>query len=369
MNTNNLSTREKVFICIIVIAVLCTVFYMFLLKPQLESISSMETTLRDKQNEVSQYRNFDETIEITNNEVNNAKENVKTSMNDWHDTLIQHEIITDLQNKISISKLYDTNITFANFQQSNIISAGDMASDEKIPTIAESLAMAYLCLMQDSTAKSDIAPESPAPTASAPAASGAPASGDMVLNPDTKSVPVLPDVPPELTVSFEAFKNSLNNLSDEERRSEVQKIMAKSNTNIEKLDISISFQDSSYQSILSFINQINNDNPKIYITSITYSDSTESYISKLNALINEEESQETLKNIFSNVYPSAETMRSQINPKAALKLADDSRVYTGTIVISYFSLVKMQLDSIDNMLVIPENPEAAQQQDTESAKL
>lgn len=389
MNTN-LSTREKVFICIVVIAVLCTVFYMFLLRPQLESIASLELSLTDKQKEVSQYKNFDQTIENTSNEVNTAKETVKKSINDWHDTLIQPEIINDLQSKIYDSKLYDTNITFTNVQQMNIVSAGDMQSEEEIPTIAESLAMAYLCLTQENTESSvqtgSTAP-SPAPAASSsPSASAAPNSGDMVLNPQPPSAAEMPDVPPELTSSFEAFKNSLNNLSDEERRNEVKKIMARSNTNIEKLDISIAFQDSTYQSILSFINSINNDNPKIYITSISYSDSTDSYISKLNAIVQKEQQEEAERqaeeiarleeqirqDFFNNVYPSAETTRAQINPKAAVKnikiTKDDQRFYTGSITISYFSLVKMKLDNIDNM-INDLNPVSEQNQDAESAKL
>ncbi len=377
MNTN-ITIKEKILLCVVAVAALCAIFYMFLLKPQLEAIASAETNLSDKKNEVSQYETFDQIIENTNREVDDYKEKVSKSMQDWHDNLVQHEIMVDLQNKIRKSNLYDTNISFTNVQEMNIISANDITNDEEIPTIAESLAMAYLCLTQKENGETPAAENTE--NASAPASSSENAPNDIILNPQTGNPPEIPDVPAELTQSFETFKQSLAGMSDKEISNEVKKIMAQSNTNIEKLDISISFQDSTYESVLTFLNMINAENPKVYVTSISYSDSTDSYISKLNTAFEEEQEEKREQaekraqeeaarmresGFFDNVYPSAATTRAQIVPTAKFVYKGGSRRYTGSLTISYFSLVKMQFDGIDSMI---ENQDAPAE-DSRSAQL
>lgn len=348
--------KEKVLLCIVAIAALCVAFYFLMLTPQLSSIDSIKTTLADKQSEVAKYKNFDLTIENTSKEVTACKAETAKVMQDWHNTLIQHDIMTDLEDKIRDSKLYDTNITFTNVQQMNIVTAKDLtAKNEAIPDLSESLALAYLCLVNKDTKNDVAAGTSESQTNSGKSGAAKGASGSIVLNPEQGREEALPDVPPELTTSFETFKQSLDGLSDDEIRSKVYEIMAESNTNIQKLDISVAFQDSTYQSILSFLSKIYAENPKIYVTSISYSNSTDNYISKLNAIYQQEqeeaaqkakEEQSQTESFFSNVYPSAQTTRSQINPRATLEYKGVPR-YTGSITISYFSLVKMPIENIN----------------------
>jgi len=398
-----LSMKEKILLCVVAVAVICAVFIMLILKPQRAEMASVQSKLTEKQKEVSQYANFDKTIDDTSKEVGEYKIKVQNTIKEWHDTDIQNDIINDLEDKIKKSSLYDTNITFTNLQQMSITQKNGKTVDET-PSLAESMAMAYLCIMQEERAnakketaektenaavtaapKSTSDPKStsePKATAAAKSKNGKEAQSGIILNPEQPKATKAPDVDPKVIESFENFKKSLAGCSDAEIRGEVEKIMAKSKTNIEKLDVSISFQDSTYESIYEFLNRIEEESPKIYITSISYNDSTEGYVAKLNDLLNQEKAlaEEEAKNpdavnqpgFFENQFPSASVSIAQINQGATVTYTGAPR-YTGTITISYFSLVKMPVDEMEKTLdkVSEKNGKANEksERDKESTKL
>lgn len=371
MEKKPLSLHEKVLLVIVAIAALVTAFYMLVYQPQREQIATLHSDVESKRKEVAQYADFDQTISKANLDAQEYSSKIKSSTATWFSEIKQDEIINELGPKIRNAKLNDSTITFVNTQIAQIAS---MANDNgKTPTLAETLALAYVTIAQEETEKANAAASGTAPAATTaptkapavPAASPTAApSGNSKDNPNALPTEIKDEAQKEELIAaqvqkrFDDLNASLAGLSDDELQKKLNEIVHNTVANVQKLTVVITFKDSTYQSILDFIYSIEANNPSIYISDLSYSDSTETYLKSLEQAAQTEAQeanagsilesgttqQVSTAEIFNSSFPSSSLAASQIMQTASGKLwtkSKNTKFYTGSVTLTYFAISKM----------------------------
>lgn len=365
MERKSLSLHEKVLLAVVAIAGLIVLFYMFLYQPQRDEIAALEVKVEEKKKEVAQFENFDKTIADTNLEIEDYDGKIYEQTLNWFPSIEQDDIIKDIEPKLKKTGLDDTTVTFVNTQIAQISSL--VGEKDKAPTLAEALALAYVTMIQAEATPDPNA--SPAPTASpaakgkaTPAPTATPATSASSIDTDSNKLATEQEktsdsdeqlIAPEVQEKFDALAASMQNLSDAELQAKVKEIAKNNVANIQKLTVAITFSSSTYQNIMDFVHSIEASSPAIYISDISYSDSTEAYISELERKKKEEleKESETLvqgvqevepDELFDNAYPAASLTLSQVmqNKSTLVNYTGPTR-YTGSITLTYFAIAKI----------------------------
>lgn len=358
MERRPLSLHEKVLLVVVGIAGAIALFYMFVYQPQVTEIDSLTTQVAEKRKEVSQFINFDQTIADTNMEIDDYSQKIYEETLNWYSELSQDDIINDLDEKIKLSGLNDSEITFVNTQTAQIASMFD--DPESPPTLADALALAYIGMTQAEATPNPASPTTaPAQnnTSAAPASTPTPTPANGKENQlETDGIPKAIDEPlvaPAVQQKFDELHASLKNLSDAELQKKIREIVDNTVANVQKLTISVSFEMSTYQSITDFLHKVEASKPAIYVSELSYSDSTEDYMDLLNTRYEKELSANaavlaagnetvTPSQLFSNTYPSASVAKSQFNNIQATPTPYDGPMrYTGTVTLTYFAISKI----------------------------
>lgn len=360
MERKPLSLHEKVLLAVVAVAGLITLFYMFIYQPQRDEITTLQSKVNDIKKEVAQFEDFDQTINDTNLEIDDYNQKIYDATLEWYPDIRQDDIIKDLDPKMKKTGLNDSTVTFVNTQIAQIASM--FGEKEEVPTLAEALALAYVDMVQaEATPSPDGSPttEPAKPTTAATAApastNGEKAEGNILATEVDDSDPKEPLVSDEVQKKFDELHASLKELSDEELQKEIQKIVDNTVANVQKLTVSVTFKNTPYQNIMDFVHKVEASSPAIYISEISFDDSTEDYISELEdkaqeeldantATLAEGTEKVTASELFNNTYPASSlalsSLKSSDKNQSLVNYNGPTR-YTGAITLTYFAISKI----------------------------
>ncbi|MCX7714956.1 MAG: type II secretion system protein M [Clostridia bacterium] len=354
MEKKSLSMREKIMLAVVAVIGLIVVFYMFVFKPQREDISLLQSKVTQKEQEVKKYINFDDTIAATNAEVDELDKKIRDATSKWYPRIKQENIIKDLEPDMKNTNLNNSTISFVNSQVAQIAS---LSQSGETPTLAEALTLAYLTMLESAQNETAASPKpavspTPAPTAT-PSGSNDKNATTLSSEPKKKDNTQEKVIDPSVQQKFDALNASLKNLSDKDLQMKINEIVLNNTANVQKLTVSIYFQDSTYQSIMDFMHNIEAASPSIYITDLTYADSTEEYVKKLEdeakAAANQavQAQQTTVADLLQTNQSYSTQKISQVQEAPIISYNGPSR-YSGSFTLTYFAIAKIHGDDQQN---------------------
>ncbi len=349
-----LSQREKVLLILVAIAALSALFYFCVYKTQVEKMATIRSQITENKKTLNELKGFDGQLKALEKEVDQLDADIELATKDWFPSLKQDIIIKDLENKLKATNLTDTVIQFTSSQETNI---AKFDGKENPPTIAEALTLSFVTLMQEQPAENTAAAsdesltetatnliENVADALSAPTPTPGP-DGDEVTTAygaqaalagnagkATKDGELSADVQDKLNT----LKKSLSGLTEKELEEQINTILENTTAKVDKLEVAVNFENSSYKSIMDFVSKVEKTSPNIYVSSIEYQDSTEAYISELQNEANDEEARRVARDNLNLApgTPAAKARKLEVSYKGTDK-------YSGSITLVYFAVSKI----------------------------
>lgn len=351
-----LSQREKVLLILVAVAAVSALFYFCIYKAQIDKMASIRVQLEKNQQTLNTLKGFDGQLKALEKDVDKLDKDIELATKDWFPSLRQDVIIKDLESKVKATKLNDTTITFKSSEEANI---ADFNDKEKLPSIAEALTLSFVTLMQDQPAVPTAAPEAsddknliekaadalaaPTPT---PGPDGDETTTAFAAQAGTSGNSAKKDgeLDPAVQAKLDALKKSLSGLTEKELKAQIEKILANTDAKVDKLEISVSFKNSSYRSIMDFVNKVEKTSPNIYVTQISYTDSTDSYIGELQNEVNDiEERRVAIENKKRQSAPDSlfQSSKELETPRELTVKYTGVDKYNGSITLVYFAVSKI----------------------------
>lgn len=346
-----LKQSEKILIILVIVAAVAALFYFFIYHAQVEKMAVIRMQIEENNKILSELKGFEGQLKAVEKEVDKLDEEIYDETKEWFPSLRQDVIIKDLENKIRSTNIDEGTASFVSSKVANI---AEFKEEEKPPTIAEALTLSFVTLMQDEQVEGSaedeqltiggiidkvsdtlaIATPTPGPDndeqttafgAQAGAGTGKQRTGDNK------------DLDPEVQAKLDALNKNLSNLTEKELVKQIQEILASTDAKVEKMQIAVNFSNSSYKSIMDFINKIENTSPHIYVSSLSFSDSTNAYIGLLQR---EAEAIEEQRVAALNLFREPVGLTAIEPNEIQIKYNGDKK-YNGSIRLDYFAVSKI----------------------------
>ncbi len=351
LNGKKLSQREKVLLILVGVAAIAAAFYFFIYQSQIDQMASIKSQLSENNKKLDELKGFDGQLKSLEKEVDKLDTDIYDATKKWFPSLRQDVIIKDLENKIKLTNLTDGSVTFKSSQEANIAEFDD---EENPPSIAEALTLSFVTLMQEhpeipeSTATENVDDgksliEKTADALAAPTPTPGPdgnetttafaAQAGVSSNTQSKNGELTPDVQEKLNT----LKQSLSGLTENELKQQINEILAKTEAKVDKMEVVVTFKNSSYRSIMDFIYKVENTSPNIYVSALNYSNTTSAYIAELQS---EEDAKEKERVTQLNLFRKAED-KTQIQPNEIVVDYKGVDKYSGSITLVYFAVSKI----------------------------
>lgn len=356
-----ISQREKVLLILVGVAAIAAAFYFFIYQSQIEQMASIRSQLAENNKKLNELRGFDAELKSLEKEVDDLDTKIADATMKWFPSLRQDVIIKDLESKIKRANLTDGTVKFKSSKEASIAEFDD---ETKLPTIAEALTLSFVTLMQEQPqqegaqqqqqqqslvdAAGNLIEKVSDTLAVATPTPGPNGSGDTTTafaaqaNPTGQSKPKDGELSPEVQAKLDALKKSLSGLTETELKKQIEKILANTDAKVDKLEVQVDFKNSSYHSIMDFIDKIERSSPNIYVSSMNYTNSTDTYVNQLQSEeIQLENKRVELLNLF-----RAQEDKSPITPNEIEVQYNGVDKYNGSITLVYFAVSKIHKDSV-----------------------
>lgn len=334
-----ISQREKILIAIVLIIAFCFIFYTFIYKKQVLEIVTLNTQISANNKVLSELKGFDAKVQAVEKEVDKLDQEIYTATRDWFPSIKQNIIIKDLESKIKNTNLTETNITFKSSQVEKI---ADITQEIESTTIDKALALAFVTMMQEENVAA-VNSSNPLGISSTPAPSAEPEKSDDKKADKTKASSAKAknsNFPLEVQSKLDTLNKTLSSLTDAELKSQVTKLLADTQANVHKLTLTISFKNTSYESIMDFIYKVEQTSPNIYIENINYVDSTREYITILQSELEQKHSLESNSDKTDTLFSNTPTFENNLAIVRTLNYVGSDK-YSGEMTLSYFAVSKI----------------------------
>lgn len=355
-----LSQREKVLLILVAVAAVAALFYYCVYNSQVEKIASIKSQLTENQKKLNELKGFDGQLKTLEKEVDKLDADIELATKDWFPSLRQDIIIKDLEKKIQSTNLKDGTV---NFKSSQVASIADFDDTENPPTIAEALALSFVTLMQEKAVptpapvseedtddgkniiqKASEVLSAPTPTPGPDGDETTTALGNQAaLSGKAKTKTKDGELDPEVQAKLDALKKSLTGLTEKELQEQINTILANTTAKVDKMEIAITFTESSYKSIMDFVNKVEKTSPNIYVSKIEFTDNTDEYVSKL---LEEATAAEQTRVAINNLFVTS--TENQLKPREVDVKYIGTEKYSGSISLVYFAVSKIHRDDMAN---------------------
>lgn len=355
-----LSQSEKVLLILVAVAAVAALFYYCVYSAQVEKMASIKSQINKNEKVLTELKGFDGELKALEKEVDQLDDDIRLATKDWFPSLRQDIIIKDLEKKIKATNLTDGSVVFKSSQVANIAEFDD---EENPPSIAEALTLSFVTLMQEAPAATTASDadstdddgkniiEKVSDVLSAPTPTPGPDGDDTTtafgaqaaLAGNANAVAKDGQLSADVQAKLDALKESLSGLTEKELQEQINTILANTTAQVDKMEISITFTNSSYKSIMDFVTKVEKTSPNIYVSKIEFTDNTEAYIDQLQS--DAEAAEEARVNIH-NLFATSDA--DTIEPREVEVKYTGTEKYSGSISLVYFAVSKIHRDDMSN---------------------